>query len=103
MSFLHINTEPVRRSACLLVFTLSAVGEFGRPGDARVHSEDIRRVHGVPQIQTRRECNEDNQMLDASETRLSFKHTTDSIIVLVTDCLHCKKILNKLKPCQLWI
>lgn len=71
-SFLQINTELVRRGACLAVFTLSAVGKFGRPGDARVHSKDIRRVHGVPQIQTGEEkratpFNEDNQMLDASE------------------------------------
>lgn len=35
-------------------FTLGTVGEFGWSGNARVHSKDIRGVHGVPQIQTER-------------------------------------------------
>lgn len=35
-------------------FTLGTIGEFGRPRDARVHAEDVRRVHGIPQIQAER-------------------------------------------------
>lgn len=35
-------------------FTLGSVGEFGRPGDARFHPEDVGGVHGVPQVQTER-------------------------------------------------
>lgn len=50
-----LKREAQNPKHCLDKFTLGAVGEFGRPCDARVHSEDIRRVHGVPQIQTGRE------------------------------------------------
>ena len=42
---------------CLDELTLGPVGEFGRSGDAGLHSQDIRGVHGVPQIQTGRKRN----------------------------------------------
>lgn len=35
-------------------FTLGTVGQFSRPRNTRLQSEDIRRVHGVPQIQAER-------------------------------------------------
>ncbi len=42
--------------------TLGSVREFGRPRDARVHSKDVRRVHGIPQIQTERKQTKVNQI-----------------------------------------